>query len=145
MLPLNIQNTFSELWPLHPRRCDLNIAGLQPHIHWSIKDAVWVEKNMSTVSLHKGIPEGIKELHISKFRYWLVMVCCVEINAHALKKIFKRMFWNKTFLIISSNIRFTEERVATIAAPNPSIASNMYQIFKGLLSFLFVFFFFAYG
>lgn len=26
---------------------------------------------MSTVSLQKGIPEGILEFHVSKFRYWL--------------------------------------------------------------------------
>jgi len=40
-----------------------------PCICRSIKDAVWVKNNMSIVSLHKDIPEGILEFHVSKFRY----------------------------------------------------------------------------
>lgn len=74
---LNIQNTFSQLGPLYPRGCDLNIAGLQAYIHRSIKDALWVEKNMSTISLHKGILEVILEFHVRKFDIdlsWCVVV-----------------------------------------------------------------------
>ena len=83
MLSLNIQNTLSQLWPLYLRECDLNIAGLQGYCHRSIKDAVWVEKNMSTFSLHKGILEGILEFHICKFDIDLSW-CVVVWKGHAL-------------------------------------------------------------
>jgi len=139
MLSLNIQNTFSQLWPLYPRGCDLNIAGLQTYIYRSIKDAVWAEKNMSTISLHKGIPEGILEFHVSKFDIGLSW-CAVwkELPNKWTRSghFFNRIFWNKTFSTIRSSTRFIEERVASIAASNLSIASNMDQSFKGPLRFL---------
>jgi len=59
-----------------------------------------------------------------------------QINAHALNIFLKRIFWNKTFSIIRSSIGFIDERVASIAAPNLSIASNMDQSFNGPLKFL---------
>jgi len=59
-----------------------------------------------------------------------------QINEHAQNIFFKRIFWNKTFSIIRSSTRFIEERVASIAASNVSIASNMDQSFKGPLRFL---------
>lgn len=90
----------------------LNIAGFQAYIHRSIKDAVWVEKNMSTISLHKDILEGVLEFHVCKFDIdlsWCVVVWNELPNKCTCSEhFFKRIFWNITFSIFRSSIRFIE-------------------------------------